>query len=942
MGVYTESIQKLYVAYFSRPADAAGLLYWEGVVAAAKGNTDAVSAAFAGSAEYKAAYADKSAAEVINTVYLNLFGREAEASGVDYWAPLLAKGALTIDVVVTAVAGGARGADLLAYSTKVSAAMAFTSALTSPSDILGYAGADANAKAVAFLAGITDYVSLSSATGAAALAAAVTAVTDPAVKPLPLKPVTAIVLGASADQLIGTAAADLFTATAATFNAGDRISGGAGIDTLAITDSATLTSAQLTVTGSGMTLSSVENVTVSTSGDLLFEAQSWTGVTSLVARAAGKNIVVGAPAASAVSVVGAAVEGGGVFGGHHVTIDNPSPTGASGQGTTMLAAVLHDFAGNATVKGAALAGVYLANISHDASVTVVNSTPAHPLLVMLDNVGYAGETAQYPSTVTVVDPNASIVRIDYTKGDSAVSLAASSATTVELVGAPWMYFDPTPAVSTRLTTIDGSAATGNIRLANLGSFTHTIATGAGDDKFTLTTATARDNPATAANESVTANVTMGAGDDDLYMRTSGDGKVNVDTGADKDAVYLMSRSGSETLAISMGAGNDWFDANGVAVRATDSIDGGEGIFDALRLDGVTATNIGAFSGFEMLEVSRLDRALDIGGLMAKNAVGFLYTWGNVGAARLLNVGQDIHLGAWGDMEGSTMDVNLAVRRSIEIWHDIDESTADVAADTATASFSLYNASIVSAVFRSDFQASVAGEVAAGDNVATLNLATKTVTSLSVDSGGTFANNVLNHADLTSTLAQVFVNGAQKLALNVTSTRLDVIDASAHAGGLTVSTASLANAGTIRLGAGVDTVTVAANSGTGGFETLSGLEKAAVVIGSTSAANTAAIADADTMILAGARVANAASVSVGGIASTVSAYGVLSFGTVPATIATAFLIADAATDAGEVLVFQYMGDSYVFMQGANDIAVKLSATIGITGIAETGNDAFFIV
>ena len=76
MAVYTDAIQKLYVAYFSRPADAAGLAYWEGVVTAAKGSTAAVSAAFAASAEYKAAFAGLDEYHIVDQIYLNLFGRQ--------------------------------------------------------------------------------------------------------------------------------------------------------------------------------------------------------------------------------------------------------------------------------------------------------------------------------------------------------------------------------------------------------------------------------------------------------------------------------------------------------------------------------------------------------------------------------------------------------------------------------------------------------------------------------------------------------------------------------------------------------------------------------------------------------------------------------------------------------------------------------------------------
>lgn len=173
---YNTDIQKLYVAYFNRPADPAGLAFWETAVEAAKGDTSAVSAAFAGSAEYKAAYANMTNAQVVNAVYLNLFSRPAEDAGKAYWADLLDKKTITIDQVVTAVAGSAQGSDATAYSNKVAAAAAFTALVDTDAEAKGYSGDAAIKEAKAFLAGITDANSLSAATAPAALNATVSKV----------------------------------------------------------------------------------------------------------------------------------------------------------------------------------------------------------------------------------------------------------------------------------------------------------------------------------------------------------------------------------------------------------------------------------------------------------------------------------------------------------------------------------------------------------------------------------------------------------------------------------------------------------------------------------------------------------------------------------------------------------------------------------------------
>lgn len=170
---YYENIQKLYVAYFNRPADTAGLAYWEGVVEAAKGDTAAVSAAFAADTEYKAAYKDMSNADIVNKVYQNLFGRDAEAAGKAYWADLLDKKTITIDAVVTAIASGAQTTDLTAYNNKVKAATAFTAALDTPAEQSGYSGDAANAIAKTFISGVTTDASLASAIAPATLGATV-------------------------------------------------------------------------------------------------------------------------------------------------------------------------------------------------------------------------------------------------------------------------------------------------------------------------------------------------------------------------------------------------------------------------------------------------------------------------------------------------------------------------------------------------------------------------------------------------------------------------------------------------------------------------------------------------------------------------------------------------------------------------------------------------
>jgi hypothetical protein len=170
---YYENIQKLYVAYFNRPADTAGLKYWESVVEAANGDTTAVSAAFAADTEYKTAYDGMSNADIVNKVYMNLFGRPAEAAGKDFWAKALDNKTITIDQVVTAIASGAQDTDLVAYNNKVKAAAAFTAALDTAAEQSGYSGDAANAVAKSFISSVTTNATLTTAIAPATLGATV-------------------------------------------------------------------------------------------------------------------------------------------------------------------------------------------------------------------------------------------------------------------------------------------------------------------------------------------------------------------------------------------------------------------------------------------------------------------------------------------------------------------------------------------------------------------------------------------------------------------------------------------------------------------------------------------------------------------------------------------------------------------------------------------------
>ena len=177
VATHVAAVQQLYVAYFGRPADPAGLDYWTNVVEAQAGSTTAVSEAFAAQPEYIAAYFGKTNAQVIDQIYANMFARGASTTdGRSYWLDLLNKGAVSINTIVDEVAKGAKGSDLTAVENKVEAATAFTAALDTEAEQAGYAGTNALTQAKAWITGITTDATLTAAIAPTALNAQVAAI----------------------------------------------------------------------------------------------------------------------------------------------------------------------------------------------------------------------------------------------------------------------------------------------------------------------------------------------------------------------------------------------------------------------------------------------------------------------------------------------------------------------------------------------------------------------------------------------------------------------------------------------------------------------------------------------------------------------------------------------------------------------------------------------
>ena len=129
MAITATQIQNLYIAYFGRPAEQAGLDYWS---AQADLTVEGLSASFAQQPEYQAVYGDLPREEVVAQLYQNLFGRKAEGNELGYW---IASDDISVDRMALALVNGAQSTDREMLDGKTEFAAAITAAQSDASDI---------------------------------------------------------------------------------------------------------------------------------------------------------------------------------------------------------------------------------------------------------------------------------------------------------------------------------------------------------------------------------------------------------------------------------------------------------------------------------------------------------------------------------------------------------------------------------------------------------------------------------------------------------------------------------------------------------------------------------------------------------------------------------------------------------------------------------------
>lgn len=446
MAATTQTIQKMYIAYFGRPADTIGLQYWADKTEAQ------IIAGFSASSESQALFGNQGSAAKINAIYNNLFARDAEPAGLQYWVQKLESGQVSQAEAMYTIMNNAGAGDVTAVANKLAAAEAFTAQIDTTPEILGYSGANAAQSAREWLGKVNANVAsldAAKASAPAALAAAAAASVGDSGKTFTLTTGADNIVGTSGNDTIigvndGAAAANISNLSAV-----DTINGGAGSDTLNITATANTSADAL----NGASVTNVETINVRALGAVGLDASQIVGLTSVNAdKATAALTVTNLAAGASAGMVGNGVVANGALNAGYVAAATAATVDISG-GTT---------AGAVTITGAGIKSA------------TVNSTGAANTIGAL--------TGAASTTSTTIDAATNLTTGAVTNAGATLTIKGAGAVNLS-----------TTALQAGVTKVDASGNTGGVTVALGSAVTQTVTGGSGNDVITtgavLTTGT---------------------------------------------------------------------------------------------------------------------------------------------------------------------------------------------------------------------------------------------------------------------------------------------------------------------------------------------------------------------------------------------------------------------------------------------------------------------
>jgi len=474
---YTDTVQKVYIAYYGRAADPVGLAYWSAAIDTAGGSLAAIMASFGASAEATTLYGSLSNTAKVNAIYQQSFGRDADFAGLMYYAGQLSAGTMTAASIAQNIFDGASGTDATMLTNKLVVAKAYTAAIDTASEVVAYSGTVA-ATAARTLLSTVDATTVTAGFDVATSVAGIvtTANATPAADAVAAK---TFALTTGADGMTGTSVNDTFNGslifdssevatTAATFTIADTLNGGGGTgDTINLVVSG---AQNISVVVPAASISNIEtlNVRNTIAQTASVDASSITGLTLLTADRG----------------IGA------------VTVTNL----ASGAEASMI--------GNGTIANGAFSVGYVAAATA-ATLNVTNGTTAGANVIT--GTGILSQVVNSTGAANTTGALTGAASATSTTINATTALTTAAATnlgaTVTITGAGAVSTGST-ALESGVTSLNASANTGGLTVALGSAVTQAITGSAGDDVIT------------SGAVLTTGSVNAGAGDDTLVIGTN--------------------------------------------------------------------------------------------------------------------------------------------------------------------------------------------------------------------------------------------------------------------------------------------------------------------------------------------------------------------------------------------------------------------------------------
>lgn len=129
---YADRVQLMYVAYYGRPGDPGGIDFWASRLRDSGGDLAGIIDAFGNSAEFNKRFGGLANDTLVNTLYLQLFGRNADRAGLDFYVGRLTNGEQTLGSIALSIADGVREGtqDYRIVSNKLEVANTFSARVT--------------------------------------------------------------------------------------------------------------------------------------------------------------------------------------------------------------------------------------------------------------------------------------------------------------------------------------------------------------------------------------------------------------------------------------------------------------------------------------------------------------------------------------------------------------------------------------------------------------------------------------------------------------------------------------------------------------------------------------------------------------------------------------------------------------------------------------------